>query len=506
MKPLLLACLLVGAALLRAEAADKTFSYHLNAAPESLDPAKCNNVRCQRVMWPIYEPLVNLSKDSRTVVPGLAETWDVSRDKLTYTFHLRRGVTFHDGARFNAGAAKVNLERNFSPGSRFYTAEPANVREKTLAGVIKDVTVHDDYTLVVTLKAPKVHLLTLAPMVSPEALAKYGPKVGEHPVGTGPFKFARWSPDEIRLAANPDYWGGRPKLAGIAYRIVPQSEKMTQEFLVGRMDFIPDVEPVSLERIGANPATKLVRVPTLSLYYLGFRLDRKPFDDIRVRQAFTRAIDVERAILFTSRGMGQPAFGPIPPGAEAHDPSLRKPHYNPDSARQLLRAVGQSDLRVSLLFNEGWGFFVELAQAFRADLAKVGVTVELVPVQSYRDLVAEVRRGRGDLFIYSWFSNFTDPEIFLGPLFQSGSVDNLTRYASPRFDAALEHARSPQLEPAARTELYRRAQQIAVDDAPMIFLFHEVRVSGYNARVIGLDLNVHSLPTDRFAQTDIRSE
>jgi peptide/nickel transport system substrate-binding protein len=368
------------------------------------------------------------------------------------------------------------------------------------------VTVQDDYTLTVALKGPKVHLISLAPMVSPEALAKYGSKFGEHPVGTGPFKFVRWSHDEIRLAANADYWAGRPKLTGVTFRIVPQSEKMTQEFLSGRIDFIPEVEPIHLERIGANPATKLVRVPTLSLYYLGFRFDRKPFDDIRVRQAFLKAIDVERAILFTSRGMGVPAFGAIPPGAEAHDLTLKKSQYDPDAARQLLRASGHGEIKVSLLFNVGWGFLAELAQAFKADLAKLGVTVDLVPAPNYKQLVADVRDGRGEVFIYAWLSLFTDPEIFLGPLFQTGSVDNLTGYSNPRFDALLEQARGPLLEPGARVDLYRRAQKLIVDDVPMIFLFHEVRVSGYNARVTGLDLNLHSLPIDRFAQTDIRPE
>jgi peptide/nickel transport system substrate-binding protein len=212
-------------------------------------------------------------------------------------------------------------------------------------------------------------------------------------------------------------------------------------------------------------------------------------------------------VLFTSRGTAVPAYGPIPPGADFYDTSLKTPRLQPDAASRLLREAGHaSGLRVSLLFNAGWGFFGELAQAFKADLAKVGVTVDLQAAPGYRELVADVRQGRGDLFIYSWFSLFTDPEIFLGPLFQTGSVDNLTAYANPRVDALLEQARGPALEPAARIELYRRAQRMIVDDAPMVFLFHEVRVSGYNTRVTGLELNVHSLPIDRFARVELHPE
>src|SRR5436190_341491 len=125
--------------------APKVFVYHLAAAPDVLDPAKCNNVRCQRVMWAIYEPLVNLSKDLRAPVPGLAESWEVGPDGLTYTFHLRKGVTFHDGSRFNAAVAQLNLERNFLPDSRFYTATPPNVREKILTGLIREIVVKDEH-------------------------------------------------------------------------------------------------------------------------------------------------------------------------------------------------------------------------------------------------------------------------------------------------------------------------------------------------------------------------
>ncbi len=485
-------------------APERVFTYHLAAPPDLLDPAKCSNLRCQRVMWPIYEPLVNLSKDSKTVVPGLAESWEVSPDGLTYTFQLRKGVTFHDGAPFNAMAARINLERNFLKGGRFYTDDPPNVREKVLAGLIKEIVVRDEHTLIIALKNRKVHLLILASMVSPEALAKYGNKLGEHPVGTGPFKFLHWTTDEIRLAANPDYWGGKPKLEEISFRIISQAEKTMKEFLGGRIDFLPEVEPVYLERIIANPAAKLMRVPTLSIFYLGFLLDRKPFDDIRVRQAIANAIDVDRAVLFTARGMAVPAYGPLPPGTEAYDPELKKPRYHPQVAKRLFKEAGHSGgLRLSLVFNADWGFLSELAQAIKADMRLVGITVELVPVSGWKELVAAARKGTADLFIYNWFSVFTDPEIFLVPNFQTGSVDNLTRYSNPKVDALLEQARAP-MESSARIELYRNAQRIIVNNAPMVFLFHEVRLSASHTRVSGLELNVHSQPIDRFSRIELR--
>jgi peptide/nickel transport system substrate-binding protein len=489
-----------------ANAAEKVFVYHLAAVPDSLDPAKCNNVRCQRVMWPIYEPLVNLSKDLRTVMPGLAESWEVSPDGLTYTFRLRKGVTFHDGSRFNAAVAKVNLERNFLPGSPFYTAAPANVRERILIGLIKDITVLDEYRLGVTLKNRKMNLLFLVPMVSADALAKHGTRIGEHPTGTGPFRFVRASPEEIRLAANPAYWGGRPKVEELVFRVIPDAERMSREFLGGRVDFLPEVEPLYVERIIGNPQTKLIRVPTLSLTYLGMRVDRKPFNDPRVRQALTRAIDVNRAVLFTLRGSGTPAHGPLPPGVEAYDPSLKSASYQPDEARRVLTEAGVAPgSRVSLVFNAGWGFFSELAQAIRADLAKVGLTVDFVPLSGYKELVAAVREGKADVFIYDWLIPLADADAWLTPLFQTSSVDNLTHYSNSAVDRLLEQAKAT-VDDTARLELYRKAQRTIIDDAPMVFLFHAIRVSAYNTRVIGLELNAQSYPLDRFGRIDIKPE
>jgi peptide/nickel transport system substrate-binding protein len=485
-------------------APDKVFVCHLNGAPEGLDPVKCINQRCLRVMWAIYEPLVNLSKDSRTIVPGLAESWEVSPDAHVYTMKLRRGVKFHDGTPFNAAAAKANLERNFVKTSAFYTAAPPNVREEMLSGLIRSIAVEDDHTLTLTLKSNKPHVLSLIGMVSPDALARRGASIGDHPVGTGPFKFVRRAGDEIRLAANRDYWGGRPLLDEISFKIITQSDRTMQEFLAGRLHFIPEIEPLFLERIIVNPSAKLLRIPTLSTYYLGFRTDRAPFTDVRIRRALTAALDVDRTILFASRGMAVPAFGPIPPGADAYDPGIKRARYNPELARQLLKEAQVGELRLSLVVNADIGLLAELAQAIKADLGKVGVAVDLLPAAGWSELISDVRRGRGDLFIYARISLFTDPEPFLVGLFQTHAVENLSRYSNPRVDALLEQARGP-VDAGARTDLYRRAQRMIVEDAPMVFLYHEVRVSAYDTRVHGLDLNVLSLPIDRFARIDLRT-
>jgi ABC-type transport system substrate-binding protein len=245
-------------------------------------------------------------------------------------------------------------------------------------------------------------------------------------------------------------------------------------------------------------------MPTLSLYYLGFRLDHKPLDDARVRQALAQAIDVDRAVVFTTRGMATAAHGPIPPGGEAHDPALRRPSFQPDAARRLLRDAGfPAERRLSLAYNASWAPVAELAEAIKADLAKVGVTVDLVAAPGWPEVVRDVRAGKVDMFVYGWLTLAAVADLRLRPLFASTSPDNLTRYQSARVDALLEQA-AGQSDPGQREALYRAAQRAIADDAPMVFLFNEIRVAAHSTRVSGLELNSQGYPVDRFARVELR--
>jgi len=497
MKHLAMICLLVLGVTSGAEASKhKVLVYRLSGRPgELLDPAKCSNYRCRRVTWVIYENLGKFPEDSSKVLPALASSWEASPDGLTYTLHLRKGVTFHDGTPFNAEAAKINLER--------YVAIPGSEKDYSLLHLVRGVTVHDEHTLTVTLKHANADRLFRVPMVSPTALAKEGEKYGKHPVGTGPFRFARWTADEIRLAANSEYWGGRPKLDQISFPIINDMQTKMREFLAGHIDVIPFVGYNWLDRVRENPTTRFMRIPTNNVCYMGLYADRKPFQDPRVRQAMARGINIERVSLFLGQGRTIPARNLIPPGADGFDPELKRPPYHPDEAKRLLQEAGYtSGLKITLLYKLGASRYEVMAQTIKADLGRIGVGVELSGIEKWSKFKAKVRDGVGDAFVFCTHLMSLRPEDSLLRKFRG---NNLFRYHNAKVRDLLDEARRVK-DRSGQIALYSKAHRIILDDAAIIPFYHMIRVAAYNTRVTGLKLNTDALPEDRFLGVDIGEE
>ncbi len=186
------ACLVSGVlAAAPAHSGERVFIQWLASQPTSLDPAKSNYVHDDQVMWPMYEALTQLSADGITMIPALAESWNASGDGLTYTFHLRKNVRFHDGSLLDAEAVKVSYERQYLRGSPYYSSTPANAYEGILAGLIKDIRVLDPLTVRITTQYPRPAQFAIVKIVSLQALKRYGGDLSKNPVGTGPFRLDR---------------------------------------------------------------------------------------------------------------------------------------------------------------------------------------------------------------------------------------------------------------------------------------------------------------------------
>jgi peptide/nickel transport system substrate-binding protein/oligopeptide transport system substrate-binding protein len=324
-------------------------------------------------------------------------------------------------------------------------------------------------------------------------------------VGTGPFTFVRWAPNqEIVLEANEHYYEGRPFLDSIVFKIVvgSQWEARFAEFLRGHLEetVIPSGKR---DEVRAEPRYRQyqhVRKPTLGLLYLGFNTRMPPFDDRRVRQAFNYAVNKEAIVREITRTGGILAAGALPLGMPGYDPELQGYTYDPATAKRLLADAGYPD---------GAGFpavqlwSVDKAESTKAELAayqrylaEVGVQVDIHFAPDWPTYRAMLEQGKLPMFRLVWYPDIPDPDNFLSPLLHSTSPTNRTFYRNPRVDKLLEQARK-ELDEAQRITLYYEVERLVMNDAPWITQHQPVLEYLYQPYVQGVEVNLlgqRSLP------------
>lgn len=503
LKSLVVAALSVLSALSPAAGAEKTFVYAVAREPDSLDSAKTTRELSMYFTWLLYDSLLNISKDGKGLEAGVAESWTTAPDGLEALFTLRSGVVLHDGTPLDARVVKASFERQFRAEHPLYHSDPPNGKETLLRELIDDIQVRDPLRIAFKLKYPGLHYLSQIDVVSPSAAATLGKEFGRSPVGSGPFKFESWSKDRMVFVANAKYWGGRPKIDRVVFRFIPETKAMVEALLNEQAHFSPTSrEAVFFERLRENPRVRLVAVPALNTYYLGFYADRAPFNNLLLRRAVVRAINVPRTALFLGRGAAIAAKGPLAPAMKGYDATVSQPSYDPQEARELLVKSGHGGgLAVSILYNlTTWES--ELAGAIQNDLRRIGITVQLSGKQS--EFFPALKARVGDMFLYSWAIRAPYPERLLVPLFHSRAAEatNITRYRNPDVDRLLDNAiRLP--DGVAQDRLYSELQRLIVEDAPMAFLHHATKMAVVSTRVHGLELNLGMLPYDKLVKVDL---
>src|SRR3954466_10348248 len=299
--------------------------------PRSMDPALSTDVPTGRAVAYIFDGLTRFTPDAK-VVPGLAKSWDISPDGLTYTFHLHSGVKFHDGSNFTAKNVVSTFQRVLDPktkGGRGWPLFPIKGAEDFAGGkgqAITGLAAPNDTTVVITLKEPlAIFPKLLAMPVTSIVPANAGADFGQKPVGTGPWKFVEWRHDDyLRFAKNPNYFDGPPKTDSLMARIIPEMSTATAEFQSGNVDVlnVPDEAGKSWQ---ADPEkTKLLSsAPALRFWYVAINTTRGPLSDVRVRQALNYAVDVNTMLNQVMAGRGSVANGVIPPSLGGADPSRK---------------------------------------------------------------------------------------------------------------------------------------------------------------------------------------
>ena len=464
--------------------------------PRSLDPARSTDVPTGRAVAYVFDGLVRFTADAR-IEPALAERWEISRNGLVYTFHLRRGVTFHDGTPFAARHVVRSFQRVLEQGERPWPLLPirgARAFQAHEARAISGLAAPNDSTVVITLAEPLAIFLTLLAMPVASIVPDSTPEnFGERPVGTGPWRFVEWRHDDyIRFARNDRYFDGAPKAESLMARIIPEASTSVAEFESGAVDvlFLPEGET---QRWRADPERSrlLQSAAGLRLFYVGINTRRGVLSDVRVRQAINHAVDVGTTLEELMGGRGHRANGVIPPSLPGVDTTRAPYPYDPAKAAALLKEASYPEGTELELWHSQDATVSRLAQTIQGYLAASGIRVKLV--QRDGPSVREAaRNGQTDLVLKDWWADYPDAENFLYPLLHStnvGAGGNVSFYSNPTFDRIVTRARR-ELDEAARLDLYRQADSIAFAEAPMLYLFFSTDLFAVQPWIRGFEVPV----------------
>ena len=455
--------------------------------PHNLDPARISEIYGRSVAQQIFDGLVQFDQ-TLTVTPALAQFWKSSRDGLTWTFVLRKGVKFHHGREVSADDVVYSITRLLDPKTKSVAAdlftsikgarEFREGRVKSVAGL----SAVDRHTVQVSLEdahVPFVSVLAVghAKILPRDVVEREGEAFGLHPVGTGPFRFVRWERGkEIVLSANPEHFGGAPRLSRVIYRIFPgePTDLMYDEFRKGNLEDTP-VPIRDYRTILARGGQVYVKRPMLSVRFYGFNTRVKPFQDRRIRQAILHAIDREALVEGAFLGRYAVARGILPPGTLGYNPQLRTSPYAPERSRDLLARAGYPEGRglppVAIWSGLKQDEFVRMHTLVQKQLQAVGIRAEIHYETNWGAFSKMLVEGRLPVFLYTWYADVPDPDNFLFKLFQSRSSRNFFGYANPVVDDLLAQARSTH-DVQRRVDLYRNVEQLVLDDAPIVPIFH----------------------------------
>ena len=481
-----------------------TFIFGRGGDSVGLDPALEEDGESFKVCDNIYDTLVHYKDGSTEIGPGLATNWESSADGLTWTFYLRKGVSFHDGTPFNAEAVLFSLNRQHVKSHPFHDVGGSYVYwvATGLADIVDTITAKDEFTVQIKLKtayAPFIYTIAITPfsIVSPTAVKEYGDKYSSNPVGTGAFKFVRWDrKDKIVLEANENYWGGKPKLDRVIFRSIPDNSVRLIELQQGSLHAMEFPNPDDLEQIRKDENIELLSQPGMSIGYLAMNMEKSPFDNHKVRLAINHAIDKSTIIEHLYQGLGIPAKNPIPPTLWSYDDSIEDYEYNPKLAKQLLTEAGYPDGFETTL----WALPVPrpyipdgraLAEVLQSELNNIGIKTKIV-TYDWGTYLEKTKYGEHDIAMLGWSADLGDPDNFFYFLLSKTSAEkpagNIAFYRSDAMQDILEKARAT-TDKTKRTSLYKEAQQIFHKDVPWVPMAHAKQILVVNKQVKNLTLN-----------------
>jgi dipeptide transport system substrate-binding protein len=494
----------------------KTLVYCSEGSPENFAPSINTTGTSFDASEQIYDNLVDFERGGTKVVPGLAESWTVSKDGLEYVFKLRKGVKWQSNKNFkptrdmNADDILFMFERQWKENDPYFKVTSSNhayFGDMGMPKLLKSVDKIDEYTVKIVLNAPEAPFLSnlamqYAGVQSKEyaiAMLKAGTpeKIDQEPVGTGPFMLVQYQKDAIiRYKAFPQYWAGKAKIDDLIFSITPDASVRWAKLQKGECHVMPYPNPADLPAIRKDANVVVMEQPGLNVGYLAYNTTKKPFDDVRVRKAVNMAINKKAIVDAVYLGTGVPATNPIPPTQWSYNKAIKDDAYNPEEAKKLLAAAGLKDGFATDL----WAMPVQrpynpnarrIAELMQADLAKVGIKAEIKSFE-WGEYRKRMQSGEHQMGMLGWTGDNGDPDNFLNTLLGCSAAknngSNVAKFCYQPFEDLVQKAKVVS-NPAERAKLYEQAQVIFKQQAPWFTIAHAVQIKPVRKEVIGFKLS-----------------
>jgi dipeptide transport system substrate-binding protein len=503
-------------ALSTANAATPNFIFCMEGSPSSFNPQLVSDgVSMNSSSQTVFNRLVEFKPGGTEVIAGLAESWTISKDKKTYTFKLRKNVPFHSNAFFtptrnlNANDVVYTFKSQMDPKHPLSipAANYEYFKAMELDQLISDVKKTDDMTVVFELKRPEAPFLADLAMdfasIQSEEYAQSLMKSGKglktletNPIGTGPFVFKSYQKDStVKFSANEKYFKGKPQIENLIFVIVTDSTVRAQKMKSGECHVMSEPQPQDIEAFSKNEKLKVISTEGLNVSYIAFNTEKKPFDQLKVRQAISLALNQKSYLDVIYRNQAASAKNPIPPTMWSYQKSTIENKFDIEKAKKLLTEAGLKDG----FETELWTLPVsrpylpngkKLGEMVQADLAKVGIKVKLVTFD-WPTYLEKSKKGEHQMIQFGWTGDNGDPDNFMNVLLGCSAVkagSNYARWCHKEFDTLLQNAKEDS-SVKIRTGFYQKAQAIFSEQKPWYPIAHAKQNKVMSANVQGYKID-----------------